>query len=60
MADSEFYKEALEAGFTEQQARWLDANVAEEGHIHVIDDVEGLEEALAGDPDETEDEDEGV
>jgi hypothetical protein len=60
MADSEFYKEAIAAGFTEKQARWLEENVAEEGHTHAIDDVEGLEEALAGDPEEMEDEDEGT
>ena len=55
MADSEFFTEAVNAGFTPAQAKWLEENVAEEGHTHEIEDVEGLEEALAGE--EIEDED---
>ena len=56
MADSEFFTEAVNAGFTPAQAKWLEENIAEEGHTHEIEDVEGLEEALAGE--EIEDEDE--
>jgi hypothetical protein len=61
MADSEFYKEATAAGFTEKQARWLEENVAEEGHTHIIDDVEGLDEALGeASGDQMGDDDEGT
>jgi hypothetical protein len=58
MADSEFLTEAIAAGFSRQQAEWLEANVAEEGHVHTIEDVEGLAEALDGDEGDLEDEDE--
>ena len=46
MADSEFITEAMAAGFTRAQAEWMELNVAEEGHTHEIEDVEGLQEAL--------------
>ena len=46
MADSEFFTEAVNAGFTPAQAKWLEENVAEEGHTHEIEDVDGLQEAL--------------
>jgi hypothetical protein len=59
MADSEFLAEAIAAGFTRAQAEWLEANVAEEGHTHAIEDVEGLPEALDGDEGEEDDEEAG-
>jgi hypothetical protein len=49
--DSEFVTDAIAAGFTRQQALWLEENVAEEGHSHEIEDVEGLEELLQDLPD---------
>ncbi len=57
MADSEFLTTAMAAGFSRQQAEWMEENCAEEGHTHEIDDVEGLAQALDGD--DFEDEDEG-
>jgi hypothetical protein len=50
-APSEFYTSAIAAGFTPAQAEWLEENVAEEGHSHEIEDVEGLEELLQDLPD---------
>lgn len=41
--------EAIAAGFTRQQALWMEENVAEEGHSHDIQDIEGLPEALGDD-----------
>jgi hypothetical protein len=55
--DSEFITEAMAAGFTRAQAEWMELNVAEEGHTHEIDDVEGLPEALGSDEGDEEDED---
>lgn len=52
--DSEFVTEAIAAGFTRQQAIWMEENVAEEGHSHDIQDIEGLPEALGDDDDEGE------
>lgn len=56
MADSEFVTEAIAAGFTRQQAVWLEENVAEEGHGHDIEDIDGLADALDADVDDTDEE----
>jgi hypothetical protein len=56
--DSEFVTDAIAAGFTRQQALWLEENVAEEGHSHEIEDVEGLEELLQDLPDDSADDSE--
>jgi hypothetical protein len=45
-ADSEFVAEAIAAGFSRSQAEWMEANIAEEGHTHEIEDVEELREEL--------------
>ncbi len=44
---SEFVKLALAAGFTKAQAEFMKEYLSEPGHTHEIEDVEGLEEALA-------------
>lgn len=59
MADSEFVQDAIATGgFSRQQALWMEANVAEEGHSHEIEDIDGLEDRLEG-SDTDEDDDEG-
>jgi hypothetical protein len=50
--DSEFVTDAIANGFTRQQALWMEENVAEEGHSHEIEDIEGLEELLQDLPDD--------
>jgi hypothetical protein len=44
MAQSEFVRDAMKAGFTQEQAKFLEENVS--GHSHDVDDIEGLEELL--------------
>jgi hypothetical protein len=53
-----FISDAIDAGFTQEQSEFLDGVMAKVGHIHSIDDVEGLEEALGADEDEDDEEDE--
>lgn len=43
---SAFYDDATEAGFTPDQARFLDECLAKHPHTHDVDDIVGLEEAL--------------
>ena len=52
---SEFVKLAVAAGFTKAQADFMEEYLSEPGHTHAIEDVEGLEEALALEDDEEED-----
>lgn len=61
MPQSDFIKDALEAGFDIRKARFMDEYLAKHPHSHDIDDVEGLSETLEelGVTDE-EDEDEEV
>lgn len=57
---SAFRQAAKDAGFSEEQARFLDTLLSKPGHHHDIEEVDGLEEELAaleGDEDE-DDEDE--
>ena len=54
---SDFSKQAQKAGFTKEQADFLDTMLAKFPHMHDIDDIEGLEEALEGDGEEDEDDD---
>jgi hypothetical protein len=55
MPQSDFKRKALKAGFTEEQADFLDQNVAEFPHTHEISEIDGLEEELAGSEDDSED-----
>lgn len=51
---SQFYKDAIAAGFTSSQAKFLDDRLAKYPHEHEIEDVIGLEDALEGDEEEDE------
>ena len=54
---SVFTEAAKRAGFTAEQAKFMEEFVALSGHHHDIEEVDGLEEAL-GEVEEEEDEDE--
>jgi hypothetical protein len=41
-----FLSDALAAGFSESQARFMDEFLAKHPHQHEIEDVDGLDEAL--------------
>ena len=41
-----FIEDAISAGFTREQAEFLDECTARRPHTHSIDDIDGLEEAL--------------
>jgi hypothetical protein len=60
MALSEWAKEAIKHGCPESFAPWLEENLP--GHLHEMEDVEGLEDALAecgtSEDDDEEDEEE--
>lgn len=56
---SAFTKQAVIAGFTQAQADFLDSRLAKFPHIHEMEDIEGLEEALESEDEEEEDEEEG-
>ena len=45
---SYFVKAAIAAGFSEQQADFMDKALAKFPHEHDMEDVRGLEEALEG------------
>jgi hypothetical protein len=45
---SAFTKQAVAAGFSQQQADFMDSMLAKFPHSHEIDEIEGLEEALEG------------
>jgi hypothetical protein len=60
MPGRDFKTEAIAAGFTEKQAAFMEDWLAFEGHSHEIEDVDGLSEALAGEPYEEEEEEEEV
>ena len=53
---STFNEMARAAGFTETQAQFMDEFLAKVPHTHEIEEVEGLEEALAFEDDGVEDE----
>lgn len=42
----DFLAQALAAGFSESQARFMDEFLAKHPHDHEIEDIDGLEEAL--------------
>ena len=44
----DFITAAIKAGFTESQARFMEAFLAKHPHQHEIDDIEGLSEELEG------------
>ena len=46
MTSKEFIKRALAAGFPPEQADFLNSHVAKYPHVHDMDEVTGLEEAL--------------
>ena len=54
---SAFQKKAIAAGFTPNQAAFLDLEMAKFPHEHEIEDVIGLEEALEDDGEEEDDQD---
>ena len=54
---SEFYKAATLAGFSAVQAAFMEDWIAQVGHSHEINDIEGLVEELNGEGEEIEDED---
>ena len=56
MSQHNFIEEAVEAGFSKEQAEFMFMNMAQSEHTHEIEDIEGLEQAL--DLDEGEDEEE--
>jgi hypothetical protein len=43
---SRFIDDAIEAGFSMEQAKFMDECIAKYPHTHDIDEIEGLEEAL--------------
>ena len=53
---SQFYKEAIAAGFSPEQAKLLDQRLAKYPHEHEIEDIVGLEDALEGNEEEEDDE----
>jgi len=53
---SAFTKQAVAAGFSQQQADFLDTMLAKFPHMHDMEDIEGLEEALESEDDKEEDE----
>jgi len=53
--EPEFLADAVEAGFTEDQAQFMWRYVSLDGHRHEIEDVDGLEEALEEVEEEIED-----
>lgn len=55
--DRQFLKDAIEAGFTEEQAEFMWRFLALEDHQHEIEDVVGLEDALQAEEEEEEEED---
>ncbi len=52
---SAFTKQAIAAGFSQQQADFMDSMLAKFPHIHDMEDIEGLEEALESDDDDSDD-----
>jgi hypothetical protein len=46
------YDDAIEAGFTEEQADFIAERLAVVGHKHEIEDIDGLEEELEGEEEE--------
>jgi hypothetical protein len=58
--DAEFQNEGKAAGFTPAQLKFLDEWFTGYGHSHEIADVDGLEEALEGEVEDFDDEDQGV
>lgn len=52
-------EQAKRVGFTEEQAKWIESHFARKGHHHEIEEIDGLEEALAeGEEEDEEDEEE--
>lgn len=49
-----FITDAIEAGFTAEQAAFLEERMAQYPHSHEIDEINGLEEVLAEEEDEEE------
>ena len=54
---SAFTKQAVAAGFSQQQADFMDSMLAKFPHMHEIEDIEGLEEALESEDDDSDDDD---
>jgi hypothetical protein len=48
---SAFTKQATAAGFSQQQADFMDSMLAKFPHTHEIEEIEGLEEALESEDD---------
>jgi len=54
---SVFTKQAVAAGFSQAQADFMETQLAKYPHGHEIDEIEGLEEALECDEDDSDDND---
>lgn len=52
-----FLDEAMEVGFTKEQAEFLEERLALNPHGHDMSDIDGLEEALADEEEISEDDD---
>lgn len=54
---SDFLEDAIEAGFSREQAEFLDERLAKYPHSHTVEEIDGLEDALEDIEEEEEEED---